>query len=318
MEMPSKETLLMLYKQLLMTRRGEQKMFEKVGVRVFPTGHRGVGEEAVTIGLMNQLTETDCIHISFRSSYCFYIKPGFSLEDVIGMYLGKLPGPHPFFSPPNGTMATSGTLAEGAVMYLGMAVANDIQKTGDITVYCQGDGASNRAPTHEAMATAAAWQLPVVFVIINNQYGMGTSVKKAYNIEDLSLRGVGYGFPSDRVDGNDMIAMYQIAKKHIENARNGGGPSLIAADTYRISAHYEGDDERYRPEGEAEEWFRTKEPLARYQKQLMEMGHLNQADVDRFEKEVAEEIDAAIATIEALPARKVQSGPNESLAVDVI
>ena len=80
-------------------------------------------------------------------------------------------------------MATSGTLGESSCMYLGMAVANDIQKTGDITVYCQGDGASNRAPTHEAMATAAAWQLPVVFVIVNNQYGMGTSVKKAYNIQ---------------------------------------------------------------------------------------------------------------------------------------
>ncbi|MCP4750787.1 MAG: thiamine pyrophosphate-dependent dehydrogenase E1 component subunit alpha [Proteobacteria bacterium] len=294
-------------------------MFDKVGVKNFPTGHRGVGEEAVTIGLMNQLTETDCIHTSFRAAYCLYIKPGFTLEDVIGMYIGKLPNPyHPFSSPRHGTMATSGTLGESSNMYLGMAVANDIQKTGDITVYCQGDGASNRAPTHEAMATAAAWQMPVVFVIINNQYGMGTSVKKSYNIDDLSLRGLGYGMPSDRVDGNDMIAMYQVAKKHIDNARNGGGPSLIAADTYRISAHYEGDDERYRPDGEAEEWFKTKEPLARYQKQLMDMGHLTQADVDRYEKEVVEEVNAAVAAIEALPAPPVQTGPNTRLAVDVI
>jgi len=231
------------------------------------------------------------------------------------MNLGKRPGPHPFFSPRHGTIGSSGTLGEPAVMYLGLAVANTIKKNGDVTVYVQGDGASNRAPTHEAMAVASAWQLPIVFVIQNNRYGMGTSVKKAYKIDDLSLRGVGYGFPSDRVDGNDMIAMYQTAKKHIDNVRAGGGPSLIAADTYRFSAHYEGDSQRYRPEGEAEEWQQTKDPLTRYQKQLMEMGHLTQGDVDNLEKEVAEEIDAAIATIQSLPKGK-GSGPNESIAID--
>jgi pyruvate dehydrogenase E1 component alpha subunit len=168
------------------------------------------------------------------------------------------------------------------------------------------------------MAVAAAWQLPIVFVIQNNQYGMGTSVNKAYNIEDLSLRGLGYGFPSDRVDGNDMIAMYQMAKKHIDNVRNGGGPSLIAADTYRLSAHYEGDSQRYRPEGEQEDWIKTKDPLPRYQKQLTDMGILTQSDVDQMEEEITIEIQEAIATIEDLPKRGGASGPRENLAIDGI
>ena len=124
---------------------------------------------------------------------------------------------------------------------------------------------------------------------------------KSYNIEDLSLRGAGYGFPHDRVDGNDMIAMYQMAKKHIDRVRDGGGPSLIAADTYRLGAHYEGDPQRYRPKGEVEEWRRTKDPLPRYQKQLLEMELLTQREVDRLEEEVAEEIEAAIAVIQGLP-----------------
>ena len=168
---------------------------------------------------------------------------------------------------------------------------------------------------HEAMAVAAAWQLPIVFVIQNNQYGMGTSVKKAYNIEDLSLRGVGYGFPSEQVDGNDMIAMYQVAKKHIDNVRKGGGPSLIAANTYRFRAHYEGDAERYRPTGEQEEWQKTKDPLPRLQNRLIEMGILTQSDVDRFEKEVSEQIEAAIEAVKKLPPR-FGSGPMVNLAVD--
>lgn len=319
MEVPSKEILLKLYRELVTARRGEQKLFEILGARIFPTGHRGVGEEVVPISICNNLTETDCFHPSFRTAFCLFTKPGFTLTDAIGMNLGRGFKNFPFFAPHLGTILTSSTLGEAAVMYLGTAVANVIQKTGDITVFVQGDGASNRAPTHEAMAVAAAWQLPIVFVIQNNRYGMGTSVKKAYNIDDLSLRGVGYGFPSEQVDGNDMIAMYQVAKKHIDNVRNGGGPSLIAANTYRFSAHYEGDRQGYRPEGEQEEWIKTKDPIPRFQKQLFDMGILTQADADRLEKEIDDEVQSIIDTIQNMPQGTGSgSGPYVGLAIDGI
>ena len=315
MELPSKEILLKLYRDLLTARRGEQRMFEMLGSKIFPTGHRGVGEEVVPIAICNNLTETDCFHPNFRTAFCLFTKPGFTLEDAIAMNLGKISRNHPFFAPKFGTIGSSGTLGEPAVMYLGAAAANSIQKTGDVTVFVQGDGASNRGPTHEAMAVAAAWQLPIVFVIQNNQYGMGTSVSKAYNIKDLSLRGVGYGFPSEQVDGNDMIAMYRVSKKHIDNVRKGKGPSLIAANTYRLGAHYEGDAQRYRVKGEVEEWKQTRDPLPRYQNRLMEMGILTQADVNRLEKEVDAEIEAAIEAVRKLPLR-FGSEPNVSLAID--
>jgi pyruvate dehydrogenase E1 component alpha subunit len=318
MAMPSKETLLKLYRELLSARRGEQRMFEKVGAAVFPTGHRGVGEECIPIAICANLTETDCFHPNFRTAFNLKTKPGFDLTDVVGMNLGRLPKHHPFFSPTHGTLGSSGTLGEPACIYLGAALANKLQNTGDVTVFVQGDGASNRAPTHEAMVVAAAWQLPIVFVIQNNRYGMGTSVEKSYAIEDLSLRGVAYGFPSDRVDGNDMIAMYEMAKKHIDRCRDGGGPSLIAADTYRLSAHYEGDSQRYRPPGEQEEWIKTKDPLPLYQNQIMQMGILSEADVERTEAEVASEIDQAIETIDNLPKGSGRGGPNVALAVDGI
>jgi len=167
------------------------------------------------------------------------------------------------------------------------------------------------------MAVAAAWQLPMVFVIQNNQYGMGTSVKNSYNIEDLSVRGLGYGMPSERVDGNDMIATYQVMKKHIDNARAGGGPSLVAADTYRFRAHYEGDAQIYRPEGEGEEWQKTKDPIPRYENQLMEMGILTQEDLDRIGKEVDAEIEEAIEEINNMPSGpRGPGGPPIHLAVD--
>ena len=196
-----------------------------------------------------------------------------------------------WMAPEKGMIGVSGTLGEGSLRYVGAALAASIKKTGVVTVFAQGDGASNRAPTHEAMAVAAAWQLPIVFVIHNNHYGMGTSVTKSYNIEDLSVRGLGYGMPSERVDGNDMIAMYQVAKKHIDNCRAGGGPSLIAADTWRLGGHTVGDKAAYRPEGEVEEW-KKKDPLPRYQQQLVEMGILTEGDILEMEREIAAEIKA--------------------------
>ncbi len=302
-EIPPKEVLLKLHRDLLTARRAEQRIFEITVSRGGSGGHRGPGEEVIPIAICNNLTETDCFHPNFRTAFCLFTKPPFELTDSVAMYLGKRYKNIPWMSPQYGTIGSSGTLGEPAVMYLGLALASSIKKTGDVTVFVQGDGAANRAPTHEAMVVAAAWQLPIIFVIQNNRYGMGTAVEKVYTIEDLSLRGVGYGMPHEWVDGNDMIAMYQVARRHIERCRAGGGPSVIAADTYRLRPHYEGDPQIYRPKGEVEEWQKY-DPLPRYTKQLMELGLIDEAYLQKLEEEVAAEIEQAIATVEALPERR--------------
>jgi len=302
MELPSKAILLKLYRDLLTARRVEAELYAKQGNLAGSGGgaHRGPGEEVIPIAICNNLTKTDCIHPNFRTFFCLFTKPGFTLVDVVATSMGRAGKKNVWFTPEYGALGSSGTLGEPSVRYVGAAVAAAIKKTGDIVVFVQGDGASNRAPTHEAMAVAAAWNLPIIFVIQNNRYGMGTSVEKSYNINDLSLRGVGYGFPHERVDGNDMIAMYLVAKKHIERTRNGGGPSLIAADTYRLRPHYEGDPQIYRPKGEVQEWWR-KEPLGRYQKELMDLGILTEKDIERIEAEVKAEIQDAFNEVEKLP-----------------
>jgi len=305
--LPPKEVLLKLYRDLVTARRVEEKIFEIVTSRGGAGGHRGPGEEVIPIAICNNLTETDCFHPNFRTAFCLFTKPPFSLTDTVAMSLGKLHRHVPWMSPRYGTIGSSGTLGEPAVMYLGMALANSIQKTGDVTVFVQGDGASNRAPTHEAMVVAAAWQLPIIFVIQNNRYGMGTAVHKVYGIEDLSLRGVGYGMPHERVDGNDMIAMYMVARRHIQRCRAGGGPGVIAADTYRLRPHYEGDPQIYRPKGEVDEWQKY-DPLPRYTRQLMDLGLIDEPYVERLEREVAVEIDEAVRIVEALPEREAYDG----------
>lgn len=299
LEHPSKEVLLKLYRDLVTARRMEAKVLEIVSTVGF-LSHRGPGEEVIPIAICNNLTETDCFHPNFRTYFCLFAKPPFELTDVVAMHLGRRGKHFPYLSPEYGTIGSSGTLGEPAVMYLGTALANSIQKTGDITVFVHGDGAANRAPTHEAMVVAAAWQLPIIFVIQNNRYGMGTAVEKSYNIEDLSLRGVGYGMPHERVDGNDMIATYMVARRHIERCRAGGGPTVIAADTYRLRPHYEGDPQIYRPKGEVEEWEKH-DPLPRYTRQLMDMGIIDEAYVQKLEESVAAEIEEALKKVGELP-----------------
>jgi len=295
LELPPKEVLVKLYRDLLMSRRVEAEIAStRAG------GHRGPGEEAIPIAILNNLNETDCFHPNFRTYVCHFVKPGFTLKDVVAMNFGKSTENPPLFAPKLGAMGSSGTLGEASVRYVGAAVANVIQKTGNVTVFVQGDGASNRAPTHEAMAVAAAWQLPIVFVIQNNKYGMGTSSSKSYNIDDLSLRGAGYGFPHETVDGNDMLSMYLVAKKHIDRCRAGGGPSLICADTWRLRGHYEGDAQIYRPKGEGQDWLKY-DPLPRYEKQLIELGVLTREDVDRIEAEIAAEIKTTFEEVFKMP-----------------
>lgn len=296
MEMPSNDILRKLFRDLLTARYIDTKIAERKSGML----HRGPGEEAIPIAICNNLTETDCIHPNFRTDICMFSKPGFTVADTIATKMGKVGKHNTWLSPENGTIGSSGTLGEAALKYVGLALAASIKKTGDVTVYIQGDGAANRAPNHEAMVIAAAWKLPIIFVIQNNRYAIGTPVESTYAIEDLSLRGVGYGFPHDRVDGNDMIAMYQVAKKHIDRARNGGGPSLIAADTYRLMGHYTADNQMYRPKGQVEEWW-MKDPLPRYQKTLMEMGVLTEADINKLETEVEAEIEAAFEEANSLP-----------------
>jgi len=302
MELPSKEILVKLYRDLLTSRRLEAELWSRKATLALAGGHRGPGEEVIPIAFCNNLTETDYFCPNFRTYFCTFTKPGFSLLDVVALGVGKPGKKSIYFAPENGIIGNSGTLGEASVRYVGAAAAATIKKTNDIVVYIQGDGASNRAPVHEAMAVAGAWHLPIIFVIQNNHYGMGTSVKTSYNIEDLSVRGAGYGFPHERVDGNDMIAMYLTAKKHVERCRAGGGPSLIAADTWRLRGHFEGDSQIYRPKGEADDWWK-KEPLARYQKELMDLGVLTDADVERLEAEIKDEIDAAFEEANNLPAR---------------
>ena len=308
-----KETLLRMYRQLLTARRLDEKLYELRGAGFY----RGTGEEAIPIAFCNNLRKDDYFKLMLRTAHVLFAK-GLSLRDCIASSgwnrdLSKVGGHFGFFDIEYGLLGISGALGEDVAIYTGAALSAKLRKSGQVSVCTLGDGSANRAPVHESMVVAAAWKLPIVFVIQNNKYAMGTASSKIYRIEDMADRAKAYGFPGKTVDGNDIMATYEVAREFIDRARSGGGPGLVVADTWRLRAHFEGDPQNYRPKGEADEWWK-KDPLPRYQKKLMEMGILAEADVSKLEKEIKVEIDEAAKAASEVPSRSYEDHKKTAIA----
>ena len=293
------EKLLDMYRNLVRARYLGEKIYE-----VYSAGgsnmvglHRAIGEEAIPVAVCAVLKKDDYYKPSgVRMHPYLFCKEGFTMRDGIasecGRDLPKVGGHITYIAPELGVIGKSGILGEDGPMYVGAALSAKLRQSGQVVVFTCGDGTANRAPIHESMVVAAALNLPIVFMIQDNQYGMGTAKEKVYAIKDLSERAKGYGFPGVTVDGNDVIAVYETVKEYVDKARSGGGPALVVAETYRLYGHYVGDPQIYRPKGEAEEWWK-KDPLPRYQKKLLDMGVITEDDVNRINTEARAEVDEA-------------------------
>jgi pyruvate dehydrogenase E1 component alpha subunit len=150
------------------------------------------------------------------------------------------------------------------------------------------------------MNLAGVWKLPVVFICENNQYGISLHVSKSVAADDIIDRAAGYGMPGTAVDGNDVIACYEVAASAIQRAREGGGPSFIEAKTYRLRGHFEGDSQTYRTPEEVEK-AQKNEPIGRFTKALLKAKILTAKDVEEFDRKTTEEIEAAFKYAEELP-----------------
>ncbi|MFH1382210.1 MAG: thiamine pyrophosphate-dependent dehydrogenase E1 component subunit alpha [Chloroflexota bacterium] len=320
-----KKTLLELYRNLLTARRLADKMHDLAAIEkegMFSV-HPGRGEEAISLAIMANLRKDDYLLIRTRVMLTLFAK-GLSFRDIIACEMYRdVPkagghGTYYYIHPEYGNLGRSHTLGEDIPIYLGAALSAQMRHTDQVSIIMVGDGAASRGPVHEAMVVASAWGLPAVFVLQNNQYAMGTSSRRETykNLKDFSDRGRGYGIPSYAVDGNDILAMYDLVKKCIAKARRGGGPSFIAAETYRLGPHMEGDPQVYRPKGEIEKWWK-KDPLPRYQKQLMKMGILTTKDVNKLEAEIKAELDAAAKAAMKIPRIKYEDYVKDAV-VDVL
>lgn len=295
-----KEQLSQMYRKMLEIRLFEEKVFDLYGQNLVPgTIHLYAGEEAVAVGVCSNLSKDDYITSTHRGhGHC--IAKGADLKRTMAEILGKKTG---YCKGKGGSMhiadfsvgmlGATAVVGAGLPIAVGAALSAKLRKTSQVVACFFGEGASNQGTFHESINIASVWSLPVVFVCENNLYAMGTRQSTIMNIQNVADRAAAYGIPGTIVDGNDVLAVYEAARKAFERARTGLGPTLIECKTYRHKGHSRVDPAKYRPREEVEQWL-TKDPVKLLKQTIVEDEILTQAEIDNIEKEVAEEVADAV------------------------
>jgi pyruvate dehydrogenase E1 component alpha subunit len=262
--------------------------------------HLSIGQEACAAGMCAALRRDDYITSTHRG-HGHTIAKGAPTDRMMAELFGKVTGScrgkggsmHiADFSV--GMLGANGVVAGGVNLAVGATLGARLRGSDQVAVCFFGDGATNRGPFHEGLNMAAVFGLPVIFFNENNQYGSTTSAASAMRIVDVADRAAAYGMPGVIVDGNDALAVYDVAREWVDRCRAGEGPVLIEAKTYRIKGHYVGDPEVYRNPADVEVWL-SRDPILRLR------GELDPAECERVEALAADEIEAAIAFARASP-----------------
>ena len=205
-----------------------------------------------------------------------------------------------------GILGANGIVGGGIGLATGAALAAQLAGRDDVTLCFFGDGALNQGVLHESANLAAIWKLPVVYICENNQYAMSARADRFTSVPDPEVRAKAYGFPGVSCDGMDVMAVYRTVADAVARARAGEGPSLVVCVTYRYFGHHVGDPLNYRDKAEVDAW-KTKDPIDRFQRDLIAHRVLTSDEADRLAAAVTQEIDAAVAFAKASPEPEVEA-----------
>jgi pyruvate dehydrogenase E1 component alpha subunit len=304
---PEKNKALGLYESMVLIRKYEERIyFLFLEGRISGSIHQSHGQEACAVGMLYDTRPTDYMASTHRPASHDLAK-GVPLDGMMCEMFAKANGCcHGY----GGAMHT-GDISVGAIpanalvgsnipIAAGIGFSCKMRKTDDIVICFFGDGASNEGAFHEGINGAALWNLPVVFVCENNQYGASTSYKATMKIETIAERASSYGIPGERVDGNDVLAVNDAAARAIERARRGEGPTLLELMTYRIAGHSRSDACAYRPDEEEVYWF-ARDPIKLYREVLLKAGTATNAELDAIDAEVEERVDKSVELAESSP-----------------
>lgn len=296
-----KEFLQNLYRTMVRIRLFEEKVGECfLGGELPGFVHLYIGEEAIATGLLSELNQDDYVASTHRGhGHC--IAKGAKIKPMMAEIFGKSTG---YCKGKGGSMhiadfsvgmlGANGVVGGGINLAVGAALAAKMKKTGQVAVTFFGDGGANRGTVHEGMNMAAIWKLPVIFVCEFNQYASTTPSSYGTSVPNLAVRAQGYNMPGVTVDGNDVFAVNEAAKKALEYVRAGNGPYMLEFKTYRIKGHYVGDPELYRSKQEVQDHFDNNDPLKNFAKVVLAKKWLSQKDMDAIYAEVAAEVKTAV------------------------
>lgn len=291
-----KELAKQFYTIMYRIRRFEEEVFEFYKKGLMPgLAHLYIGEEAIATGACAALNEDDYIGSTHRGHGHLVAREadlGKMMAEILGKETGYSKGKggsmH-IMALDKGILGANGIVGGGIPIATGAAYGAKLRGTDQVTISFFGDSASNEGTFHESINMAAAWDLPIVYVVENNLYGISTDIRKVTKEDQISKRAVGYGIEGITVDGNDVFIVYETIKKAVEKARNGGGPTLVECLTYRWQGHHVGDPGIYRPDEEVAAW-KARDPIVLLENKKI----LTEEEIKSIKEQVEVEVQDAV------------------------
>lgn len=315
LEAQTRKDMLKRMLEIRITEEQIQELFLQNLIR--GTTHLCIGQEACSIGVAWALQKGDTVTCTYRG-HGHALALGMSIKDMMAEMMGKESG---CCKGKGGSMhmtdASIGLLGANAIVgaqlpiAVGAALTSQVKKQGSVAITFFGDGATNIGTFHEALNMAAIWQLPVVFCCENNLYGEYSAQHKTTPVTDLAVRAQSYNMPGVVVDGQDVETVYSAAKKAVDRARSGAGPTFLEFKTYRYRGHSRTDTGPYRLEGELDSWLQ-RDPIKILKEKMISDGQLDETEFDEMKQATERLVHSAIEW-----AKEEPFPPLEALFADV-
>ena len=307
-----KSRLLDAYRRMKTIREFEERLHVEIATGEIPGfTHLYAGQEAVAVGVCADLTDEDYI-VSTHRGHGHCIAKGCDITGMMkeiygrrdGLCKGKGGSMH-IADLDKGMLGANAIVGAGPPLAVGAAIACRLRRAADgegrVSVAFGGDGSCNQGTVFEAMNLAVVLAVPAIFVFENNGYSEHTGAGYAVGSRDITARAAAFGMAAERVDGSDFFAVNSAMRRALERARRGGGPSAIEATTTRFYGHFEGDPQKYRAPDEVGRHRATMDCLARFRASVGQSGSVAGPELDAIDREVLEQIDAAVRAARAAP-----------------
>ena len=286
-----KDQELHAYREMLLIRRFEEKAGQMYGMGLIGGFcHLYIGQEAVVVGMQMASKEGDQVVTSYRDHGHMLVcgmEPKGVMAELTGRrggYSKGKGGSMHMFSREKNFFGGHGIVGAQVSIGTGLAFANHYRGNDNVSMIYFGDGASNQGQVYESFNMAKLWDLPAIFVIENNKYGMGTSVERSSSNTDLSQRGASFGIPGEQVDGMDVRAVLAAAERAVEWAREGKGPYILEMQTYRYRGHSMSDPAKYRSKEEVQKMRNDHDPIEQVRQRLLDGGLATEDELKTIDK----------------------------------
>ncbi|MEM6488432.1 MAG: pyruvate dehydrogenase (acetyl-transferring) E1 component subunit alpha [Pseudomonadota bacterium] len=296
------------YEDMLLIRRFEEKAGQLYGMGLIGGFcHLYIGQEAVVVGLQNQCEEGDQVITSYRD-HGHMLAAGMDPKGVMAELTGReggyskgKGGSMHMFSKEKEFYGGHGIVGAQVPLGAGLAFANKYRKNGKVSLTYFGDGSANQGQVYETFNMAALWDLPVIFVIENNKYAMGTSQQRSTSSMELYRRGQAFGIDGEEVDGMDVLAVAEAGRRALEHCRSGKGPYVLECKTYRYRGHSMSDPAKYRTRDEVSQMRETRDPIEQLKKLMIEQGVADEDALKDIDKAVKARVNESATFAQESP-----------------